>query len=218
MIFMADIKKTKETTVKKPDTSSAIKLFGKWENTVEYTDAGLEKYITVKPVIVPKSYGTMGKHRFHKSKMHIVERLALHMMVPGHTGKRHRITSGTLGGKTDTNLHKIEKALEIIEEKTKTNPLQVLVKAIENSAAIEEITSYQLGSIMARDAVITSPQRRVDKTLRNISQGVYKASFGKKKMAENVLADELIAAYKNDNSSFAIKEKERLEREAMGAR
>jgi len=204
----------REKTVKLPD----VKLFGRWANTAEFTEPGLQKYITVRPVMIPKNYGAMGSQRFHKSRMHIVERLALHMMVPGHTGKRHRTSSGQLGGKCDQNLGTIEKAFEIIESRTKTNPIQVLVKAIENAAPREEITSYQMGSITARDAVIVSPQRRVDKTLRIMAQGVYKASFGKKKKAEEALAEELIAASNASNDSHAVKEKERLEREAMGAR
>ncbi|MBS3054083.1 MAG: 30S ribosomal protein S7 [Candidatus Aenigmarchaeota archaeon] len=204
----------KEKTVKLPD----IKLFGRWANVAEFTEPGLQKYITVMPVMIPKNYGSMSSQRFHKSRMHIVERLALHMMVPGHAGKRHRLTSGQLGGKCDRNLATIEKAFEIIESRTKTNPVQVLVKAIENAAPREEITSYQMGSVMARDAVIMSPQRRIDKTLRTMAQGVYKASFGKKKSAEEALAQELIAASNGSSDSHAFKEKERLEREAMGAR
>ncbi|MBI4018908.1 MAG: 30S ribosomal protein S7 [Candidatus Aenigmarchaeota archaeon] len=205
---------SKEASIKLPD----IKLFGRWSNTAEFTEPGLQKYITVRPVMIPKNYGAMSSQRFHKSKMHIVERLALHMMVPGHAGKRHRLTSGQLGGKCDRNLATIEKAFEIIESRTKTNPVQVLVKAIENAAPREEITSYQMGSIMARDAVIMSPQRRIDKTLRIMAQGVYKASFGKKRSAEEALAEEIIAASNASTDSHAFKEKERLEREAMGAR
>ena len=217
MITMAEKEKTTKSTSKQIELPKT-KLFGKWENEAEFTDPGLKKYISIKPIVIPKSYGVASKQRFHKSKMHIVERLALHMLVPGHTGKHHKLSSGMLGGACDTILYSIEQSLQIIEEKTKTNPIQVVVKAIENGAAIEEITSYQLGSITARDAVISSPQRRVDKTLRNIAQGVYKASFRKKKKIRDALADELIAAYKGDSASFAIKEKERVEREAVGAR
>lgn len=195
-----------------------VKLFGKWPNAAEVKDIGLKDYITVKPLVIPKSFGTMSHGRFHKSRMHIVERLANHMLVPGHTGKKHRITSGYLGGRSDGNLKKIETAFSLVEKKTNVNPIQVLVTAVENAAPREEVTSYQMGSIMARDAVIMSPQRRVDKTLRNIAQGVYKASFGKKKTVEEALADELVAAFKASNDSHAMREKERLEREAIGAR
>ncbi len=195
-----------------------VRLFGKWPNVAEVKDIGLKNYITVKPVVIPKSFGTMSHGRFHKSRMHVVERLANHMLVPGHTGKKHRISSGYLGGRSDANLKKIETALSLIEKKTNLNPVQVLVTAVENAAPREEVTSYQMGSIMARDAVIMSPQRRVDKTLRNIAQGVYKTAFAKKKTVEEALADELVAAFNSSNDSHAIREKERLEREAIGAR
>jgi small subunit ribosomal protein S7 len=210
----APVNKAKESKVNLPD----MKLFGRWASDVKVQDPGLSHYVDLKPRIIPRSGGVYQKHRFHKSKMHIVERLALHMMVPGHTGKRHRMTSGTLAGGYMNVLSKMEKALIKVEEKTKKNPIEVLVKALENAAVTEEIMSYQMGSIMARDAVITSPQRRVDKTLRSFAQGAYKSSFRKKVKIEDALAKELISAYNNSNESFAVKERERVEAEASGAR
>jgi len=81
----------------------------------------------------------------------------------------------------------------------------------------EEVTSYQIGSIIVRSAVVTAPQRRIDKALRYFAQGAYKKSFNKKISIEKALANEIIGAYKG-GESFALKEKERLEREAAGAR
>ncbi|MFQ6010398.1 MAG: 30S ribosomal protein S7, partial [Candidatus Aenigmatarchaeota archaeon] len=70
-----------------------------------------------------------------------------------------------------------------------------------------------------RKAVITSPQRRIDLALRLITQGSYQKSHGKGKKMEEALANELIACYDYDSSkSTAIREKERIEREAAGAR
>lgn len=195
-----------------------MKLFGRWDNEIEVLDQGLKAYICLKPVYLPKSSGVLQKHRFYKSNMHIVERLALHLLVPGHTGKRHRLSSGKLAGNASKTLSIVEKSFEIIEKKENKNPIEVLVRSIENSALREEITSYQLGSIIARDAVITSPQRRVDRALRNISHGAYKSSFNSKKSIENALAEELLFSYQGSAESFAIKEKERIEREAVGSR
>ena len=112
----------------------------------------------------------------------------------------------------------IEKAFEIVEKETKENPVKVFVKAIENAALREEITSVQVGSIMARSAVITSPQRRVDRVLRMLAQGSYKRSYGKKSKTAKTLAEEIVEAYKNSDKSMAISEKARLENEAEGAR
>jgi small subunit ribosomal protein S7 len=197
-------------------TRFSFKLFNRWE-TVPVTDKSLQNYINMDARILTRSEGAF-RGKLHKSRMHVVERLALKMMVSGHTGKKHRLTSGKFAGHLTTVMKQVEKALALIEEKEKKNPLEVLVRAIENAALREEVISYQLGSIIAREAVVTAPQRRVDKTLRYFAQSAYRKSFGKKKGLAGGLAEEIIAAAKGSTDSFAIKEKERLEREAGGAR
>ncbi len=211
-------KPAKKEAPKKEVVLPEIKLFGKWDSNVEVKDLGLRQYISLKPAYVPRSAGIHQKHRFHKSKMHILERLALHLMVPGHTGKKHRITSGPLAGGYMTVMIALEKAMQIIADKTQKNPMEVFIRALENASVTEEIISYQMGSVMARDAVITAPQRRVDKTLRSFAQGSYKATFGKKVKLEDAIANEIIAASNNSNDSHAIKERSRIESEASGAR
>ncbi|MBI2578897.1 MAG: 30S ribosomal protein S7 [Candidatus Aenigmarchaeota archaeon] len=202
---------------KREKTKFDLKLFGRWDSNVIVNDLSLRPYINLEPRLLPRSAG-IHRGRFHKSKMHVAERLALHMMVPGHTGKRHRLTSGPLAGGLMNCLKAVEKALEIIEKKENKNPVEVLVRAIENAAVREEIISYQLGSIMARESVITAPQRRVDKTLRYFAQGTYRKSFHSKRGIEQALAEEILAAYHGSQDSTALREKERIEREAAGAR
>jgi small subunit ribosomal protein S7 len=199
---------------------SNIKLFNRWDfEGIVVNDPGLKPYINLKPVIIPKSGGRYSKQKFHKSKMNIVERFANKLMVPGHRGKKHLLTSGRNTGETQTIFKIIKEVFEKIEQKTKENPLKVFVGAIENAALREEITSYQMGGTMVRKAVITSPQRRVDAALMIITQSSYRKSFGKKISMADTLVDEIINAYKNDTAkSEAIKEKERIEREAGGAR
>ena len=209
--------KTKKKAAKKERAKFDVKLFNRWDSNVEVLDPGLKGYISLEPKILPRSAG-IHRGRFHKSKMHVVERLALKLMVSGHTGKKHRLTSGRFAGNYTNVLSSVENALELIEKKENKNPLEILVRAIEMSALREEVISYQLGSIMAREAVITSPQRRVDKTLRFFAQAAYRNAFNKKKSIESALADEILAAYKGSADSFAMKEKDRLEREAGGAR
>jgi ribosomal protein S7 len=52
-----------------------------------------------------------------------------------------------------------------------------------------------------------------------IAQAAYRKAYGKKENIVNTLANEIIGAYKNDKSrSEAIAEKERIEKEAEGAR
>ncbi|MFH0957043.1 MAG: 30S ribosomal protein S7, partial [Candidatus Aenigmatarchaeota archaeon] len=107
---------------------------------------------------------------------------------------------------------------EAIEQKKKENPIQVLVKAIENAALYEEITAYQMGGMIARKAVITSPQRRVDLALRLMTQGIYRSTFRSKRKLAEVIASELMAIADNDAKTLPIRERNRIEKEAEGAR
>jgi small subunit ribosomal protein S7 len=211
------IKKTMEAAKPREKTKFDIKMFGKWDsNNIEVKDISLKEYINLDAKYIPRSAGRLRK-TFHKSKAHIIERLVLHILVPGHTGKKHRLTSGPYGGGFYTAMKNVEKAFDIIQEKTGKNPIEVLVRAIENAAVREEIISYQMGSIVAREAVTTAPQRRIDKTLRYIAQGSCRKAHNKKITFANALATELMAASEG-KESYCIKEKERIEREAMGAR
>lgn len=195
-----------------------IKLFNKWDfSGVEVKDLGLRPYVNLNPVLIPKSGG---KHRqqFHKSNMNIVERFANKLMVCGHKGKKHLVTSGRNTGKTQTIFNVIKEVFEKLHKKTNENPLKIFVAALENAALREEVTSYQMGGIMVRKAVVTSPQRRIDQALAIMTQSAYRKAFGKKSVV-NELVEEIYAAYKSDAAkSEAIKEKERIEREADGAR
>jgi small subunit ribosomal protein S7 len=197
-----------------------IKIFDKWPTAgIEVKDIGLAKYINLQPVLIPRSGGRHAKQQFHKSKMNIVERLMNKLQVPGHRSKKHVLTSGRCVGKTAIHYKIVKETFERIEQQTKKNPIEVFVRALENSALREEITQYQVGGIIVRRAVITSPQRRVDLALRNIAQAAYRKSFGKKENIVDTLTTEIVAAYNNDASkSEAIKERERVERESEGAR
>lgn len=210
-------RKAQKIPQKKERAKFDVKLFNRWDSNVEIRDPSLKGYINVEPRVLPRSAGSQ-RGRFHKSKMHVVERLALKMMVSGHAGKKHKLTSGRFGGGYGVAIRAIEETLEIIEKKENKNPIEVLVGAVENAALREEVISYQLGSIMAREAVITAPQRRVDKALRLFAQAAYRNAFNRKKSLSQALADEILAAYRGSSDSFAIKEKDRIEREAMGAR
>lgn len=205
----------------KPVKLPEMKLFGRWSTAgIQVKDAGIKDYINLDPRLVPKVYSRfMAKRQFYKSKSSIVERLINHLFVVGHKGKKHKLTSGRNVGKTGHAISAVIKGFEIIEGQTKINPVEVLVRAIENSAPLEEVISYQRGGIFVREAVVTAPQRRVDLALRHITQGTYKKSFASKKTAAQALADEIIAAYKKDSAgSYAVSEKNRREREATESR
>lgn len=196
-----------------------ILIFNRWDLTeVKIEDAGLMNYINLVPVVVPRSGGKYATTAFHKGKMNIVERFMNKMMVPGHRGKKHKITSGKCVGNTVGLYNDIKAAFEIIEKRTSKNPVQVMIGAIENAALMEEVAAYRMGGIIARQAVIVAPQRRLDMALRHLTQGIYKLKFRNRTPLPEVIANELMAAYNSDSKSFAIQERSRIEKEAEGAR
>lgn len=185
-----------------------MKIFNKWETEgIKVNDPGLHNYINLEPIIMPRTGGRNIKTKFGKSRESIVERLMNKLMVPGHRGKKHRITSGHCGGKSARVYRIVENAFKIIEQNTKKNPVEVLVKAIENAAPREEINTLEYGGAVYPQPVEMSPQRRVDFALRLMTQGAYQKAFNAKKKIEETLADEIIRAYNADNKSTAIAKK-----------
>lgn len=196
-----------------------VKLFDQWDcSEVQVTDKGLEKYINTEDIMAPRSRGRHSDQQFYKGDVQIVERLLNHLYVAGHRGNKHKISSGHNVGKSEKNWRIIEDAFEHIEEETGENPVQVLVTAIENSAPVEEVVSYQRGGVMARKATIVSPVRRIDLALRMLAQGSYSKRLGNTDDAAEILAEEIIGAYENDSDIRAIRERQRRETEAEGAR
>ncbi|MBS3159843.1 30S ribosomal protein S7 [Candidatus Woesearchaeota archaeon] len=196
-----------------------IKLFGRWDTSqIQVNDVGLRDYINLDQVYIPKRCGRNASNRFWKSKYNIIERLINKMMVPGHRGKKHKITSGKCTGKYNTVYCLIIKSFDIIEKEMKVNPIEIFIKAVENAAPREEITAIEYGGARYPQAVECSPQRRIDLVLRQMVQGSYSASFNKKKRIERCLADEIMKAYRCDQGSQAITKKLELERQADSSR
>ncbi len=187
---------------------SLLTVFGKWTyEGIVVRDPSLKKYISLKPAYLPHTGGRHEHRRFGKAEIPIVERLINKLMRPGrNTGKKHLAY----------NIVKI--AFEIINLKTGENPLQILVRAVENAAPREETTRLMYGGIIYHVAVDVSPQRRVDIALKNLVDGARSASFKSQKPVEECLADELIAAASNDPKSYAIAKKEEVERIALSSR
>jgi len=196
-----------------------MKVFGKWDiEDAEVEDAGLRKYISLKGEL--HSHGRQTEKQFEKSKMNLVERLINNLM---RSGARRKIGGKKIHdrfgcGKKEAAYKAVEEAFEIIEKKTKKNPLQAFVTAIENSAPREETTRVKRGGITQHIAVDSAPQRRIDLALRNLCLGAMLKAYKSKNSRGAALADELIAAANNDNSSFAVSKKNEAERVAKGAR
>jgi len=181
-------------------------------------DPALKNYITLEPQIVPNNAGRNNKVKFWKSKNTIVERFITKLMVPGHKGKKHYISSGRCSGKKTKAVKIVIKTFELLEERSKQNPIAILVKAIENASPREEITTIEYGGAKYPQAVDASPQRRIDLTLKNFVQGAYQKSYGSKIKAHEALAEEILRASNSDGKSNAIRQKLQLERQADAAR
>jgi|SRR3989344_1637871 len=196
-----------------------MKVFNKYElNGIQVNDPGLQRYVNLNPIIIPKTMGKYSNARFWKSKYNIVERLINKVMIPGHRGKKHKITSGHNTGKGIRAYNIIMKTFEIIEKKLNKNPIEVFVKAVEHAAPREEITTIEYGGAKYPQAVEVAPQRRVDLALRYMIQGSYQRCFNKKIKIQETLADEIIKAYNIDHGSAAIAKKLELERQADSSR
>ena len=185
-----------------------IKLFGEWGfEGIEVRDIGLKRYINLDPVYLPHSGGRHEARKFRKSNLNIVERLINNLMKPGSSGgEKSRITSA------------VKTAFSIINLKTGRNPVEVLVRAIENSAPNEDTTRIGYGGVVYRLAVDCSPQRRIDLALRYIVRGIKEQTFSNRKTLEEIVADQLIGAANNDSNNFAVRRKQEVERIALSSR
>ncbi|MBN2881280.1 30S ribosomal protein S7 [Candidatus Woesearchaeota archaeon] len=204
-------------TATKQDTT--LKVFDRWDvSGIVVEDPGLVNQINVSPRMVPSTGGQMAGSRFHKGKVFIVERLVKKVMVPGHKSKKHFKTSGYCTGKILTAYNLVKNAFEIIEAKTKENPVLVFVRAVENAAPREEIITIEYGGARYPKAVECAPQRRVDQALKYMVQGSYQKSFNSKKSSAECLAEEILNAYNLSQNSAAISKKLEVERQADSSR
>ncbi len=197
----------------------SILVFNRWSmDGVSVEDPGLKDYIGLEPRVVPRTGGRNAKNRFHKSNTFIIERLMNRIMNAGHRSKKHKISSGHMTGKGSTAYRIMEDTLELIEKRTKQNPLLVVVKAVENAAPREEIVTIEYGGAKYPKAVEVAPQRRVDQALKYMTQTAYQKSFNSKKSIVACLADEIMNSFNNSNQSGAIAKKLELERQADSSR
>lgn len=176
------------------------------KDEVKIEDQGLARYMNLETENIYHG-GIYNNKLFAKSKIPIVERIINNIMrTENYNGKK-------------TKAYKVVRdAFEIIDKKTKKNPMQVLIDAIQNAAPKEETTRLRFGGISVPKAVDVAPQRRLDVAIRNICRGVVNSTYKNKKSIENCLAEELIKASKNDVSSFAVAKKNDAERIAKSAR
>lgn len=195
-----------------------FKIFDLYDiSGIEVKDVGLKSVINLQPKLILQSHGR-NVQRFGQTKVNVVERLMNRIAVAGHRGKKHKIIKGTATGKYPKNMKIVLDAFKIIEKKTQKNPVEVLVRAIENSAPRDEITVIEYGGTRYPQAVDVSPLRRINLVLRWIVQGASDKAFNKKKTLTEALAEELILASENNGDSFAMRKKNESEKQADAAR
>ena len=196
-----------------------MKLFNKYEiSDIKVNDPGLQRYVNLNPLIVPKTTGKFSNNRFWRSKYNIVERLIGKVMVPGHKSKKHKYSSGHVTGKKQQAMKIVEDAFQIIENKMKKNPVEVFVKALENAAPRDEVTSIEYGGARYPQAVDCAPQRRIDQAIKQMVQGSFGKSFNNKRKIQECLADEIMKASELSQESNAISKKLEAERQADSSR
>ncbi len=195
-----------------------FKIFDLYDlSEISVQDPGLKNVINLQPKLIIQSHGR-NVSKMGQIKVNIVERLMNRLAVAGHRGKKHKIILGTSTGKYSKNMGTILKVLKQIEEKTKKNPIAVLVKAIENAAPRDEITVIEYGGARYPQAVDVSPLRRVGLALKHIIHGASDKAFGKKKDIAQALAEEIMLAADGNMESFAMKKKNESEKQADSAR
>ncbi len=199
------------------------KLFGKYPvDNIEIKDLSLAQNISLKAILVPHTFGRHSKKALGKTQVNVVERLANKLMRGGTgektSGKVIR-TKGRMQGKKLRALKVVEQALGIVEAQSKENPVQILIRALENAAPREDVTRVSHGGVSYQIAVDISATRRLDMALRNMALAALMSSFNKPKSLEQALADEIISTAKGDmQASYAIKKRDETERMARSAR
>ena len=136
-----------------------IKLFQKWSfKDIAVVDIGLQRYLNLTPMVAPHSMGRHEHQRFRKAKVNIVERLINGLMRSGkNSGKKAKAT----------NI--VKETFEIINIRTGKNPIEVLVKAVENASPCEDTTRVSYGGVVYHLSVDVAPQRRIDLAIRHIT-------------------------------------------------
>lgn len=193
----------------KEKSSNVVAIFDRYENpnTEELLDKGLYNVIKLRGINMPHTFGRHEHKRFKKLELHVVERFANRLALT----KR-------AGGRKAKALKVVRKALQMVEEQTKENPIKVVLMAIQNSAPREDTTRISYGGVVYFQSVDISPSRRIDVAIRNIVEGARQKSHKSPVAIEKALAEEIISASRKDPKSYAVSRKEELERHAEASR
>lgn len=195
-----------------------FKIFDLYDiSEIRVKDPGLRDVLNLDSKLILKSFGR-NNQKYGQTKVNVVERIINRLAVAGHRGKKHRIILGHSTGKYSKNAKIILNALALIENKTKKNPVEVLIQAIENVAPRDEVTLIEYGGAKYPQAVDVAPLRRINLAIRWLVQGSSDKAFNKKKTIAQGLADEITMAADNNGDSFSVRKKNESEKQADSAR
>eukprot|EP00792_Barthelona_sp_PAP020_P005617 TRINITY_DN2730_c0_g1_i2.p1 TRINITY_DN2730_c0_g1~~TRINITY_DN2730_c0_g1_i2.p1 ORF type:complete len:208 (+),score=44.21 TRINITY_DN2730_c0_g1_i2:80-625(+) len=179
----------------------------------EFTDRdeSVQRYIHAHgdeaATFLPHTAGRYQKVRFQKAKCPLVERITNSLMMHGRNN-----------GKKVMAVRIVRDALEIIALTTDKNPMTIVCQAVEKAGPREDATRVGSAGTVQREAVDVSPLRRVNQAIYLITQGARKAAFRNIKSIAECLAEELVSAARGSASSYAIKQKDLIERAAASSR
>jgi len=154
-------------------------------------------------VYLPHTAGRYQVKKFRKSTCPAVERLVNGLMFHGRNS-----------GKKQMAVRIVQQAFEIMHLQLDENPIQILVRAIENAGPREDSTRVGSAGVVRRQAVDVAPFRRVNQAVFLLAIGAREASFRTIKTIAECLADEVMNASKGSSNSYAIKKKDEVERVA----
>jgi len=183
-------------------------------------DPTLRDQMDLTPKWLPHTLGRYQKKRFRKIRCPIVERFINCLMMHGRNS-----------GKKLHALSIMRQTLEIIEvmdpfagdeseevKKRFSNPVQVLIQALELGGPREDSTRVGSAGVVRRQAVDVSPLRRINQAMALVISGARRNAFRNVKSLAECLADEIILCALNSPNSYAIKKKTEIERVASSNR
>lgn len=186
-----------------------IKLFNMYPyNEVQVNERTLQPFINVSaPGIFPHTCTKISLGRFGKARTSIVERFVTHLMQHGRNSGKKRMV-----------IRLFREACAIMHKLGGENPIQLLVDACINAGPRESSARVGRGGNVKRTSVDVSPYRRLNIALRLLAEGIRSAAFKNKKTMPEVIANEIMAAAKKSQNSYAVKKKEEIERVAKSNR
>lgn len=118
------------------------------------------------------------------------------------------------GGKKSKALKIFYNAVDIVEDKTKENGLEVFKKALENVIPSVEVKSRRVGGATFQIPQEVRPERKISLGMKWMIS--YARQRNSKSMQQK-LAEEIMAAYKSEGGAFKKKEDTRKMAEANRA-